>query len=276
VEYSDGGKVYLERTGEDTIYAYIGNWKKTIPLNVTKLCQKHSIPDEMKLIIWADTHKLINPQYKNYPIPIHIKSDKNISNIVIEKLIIEIDKNIFYPRKVDNGMMTKNYIDSVVRIIIENIKVSDLKSDEDTILLTIWGDVILGNKDSGLIDLKEIIFFEDVDVILLEDGYITLNVCQEGGSRHLMTDVSPSIRISNNPAIDILKVKCNAIEIGDYILEIVDILGNIKNMTEFSVTSNDNKIFEFEIPIQNFCNGNYFIIMRTPTNKYYHKFLIKK
>ena len=41
IKFAEGwNTVYLQELGEDTIYASIANYKKTIPINVTKLCQE--------------------------------------------------------------------------------------------------------------------------------------------------------------------------------------------------------------------------------------------
>ena len=65
VEYSDNGKVYLEKTGVDTMFAYIdiGGPRKAVPIRVNKLCQKHgqkidtiNVPFNLgKIFICSDT-----------------------------------------------------------------------------------------------------------------------------------------------------------------------------------------------------------------------------
>ncbi|MCL2039798.1 MAG: T9SS type A sorting domain-containing protein [Bacteroidetes bacterium] len=279
IEFSDGGKIYLENLGEDTMYASIGDYKKTIPINVNNLCQK-SLTDDINFTIRASEHELVAPNRRNYRVPIYITASKDISGYIIEKLVLEIDRNIFYPRSIinNNGIMKRNFIDTMIEIIIENIKVPDLKSGIESTLLTIRGDVILGNKDSNSIDLKEVVFAEELtEYPELIDGYITLNICREVYDRFLgHIGHSTSLAINNNPATEFLEAKCKVIESGTYTLEIVDILGKSAIVKEWKVNINDEQEFNFTIPILMYGNGSYFLVLSTPSAKYSEKFIVEK
>jgi hypothetical protein len=61
----------------------------------------------LTITIYAKEHNKIDPTRKNYRIPIYIKADENISSIKINKLVVEIDKNVFFPRRVDNNVSMK-------------------------------------------------------------------------------------------------------------------------------------------------------------------------
>jgi hypothetical protein len=151
-----------------------------------------------------------------------------------------------------------------------------LKSGVEAVLLTIRGDMLLGDKDYSLIDLKEVIFAEKlIENIKLIDGYITLNICTEGNDRFLITRTS-SFRIKNNPTNDILNVECKVLEKGKHSLEIVDILGKTEIIKEWYVGANSEKEFEFDFPVFLYGNGGYFLILNTPTDQYIEKFVIRR
>ena len=277
IEYSDDGKVYLEDFGTDTMYAGIGSIRKTIPIIVNNLCKKVIHPSgDIKFRIIASEHKLVSPNRRNYRVPIYIEASEDISGAIIEKMVVHFD-NIFYPHNVlnNNGNLTRNYVDTIFEAVIENIKVPDLKAGDTTILLNIRGDVLLGNKDSADIVVKEVKFAMDLEEEPeLIDGYITIEICEEGGSRFLGFGNSPSVKINNNPAIEKLEVECKVLEKGKYTLEIVDILGKSELVKEWYVDAKDEKEFEFTIPLIMYGNGNYFLILNTPTEKYTEKFVI--
>ena len=75
-----------------------------------------------------------------------------------------------------------------------------------------------------------------------------------------------------NPVTETLEVAIKVIEVGDYSLEIVDLLGNVSTVETWTVAGS-TRIFDFEIDVSNFAIGSYFIIMNTPTNKYSAKFV---
>jgi hypothetical protein len=184
--------------------------------------------------IRADTLKLVDPSATNFHIPIYITADKDISYYIVEKLIIEIDRNIFFPKSVDNGIFTKSNKDAVIEMIFEKVKVPDLKPNKEKILFNIIGDVILADKDSGDIIIKSVRFSEELNKEpKLINGYIMLDICREGGDRLLgSVGHSPSISAKNNPATATLEVECKVVESGNYSLEIVDLSGGVIKIKE--------------------------------------------
>ncbi|MCL2039070.1 MAG: T9SS type A sorting domain-containing protein [Bacteroidetes bacterium] len=235
---------------------------------------------DVKFTIRADTHQLVSPSARNYRVPIYITADEDISGTTIEKLVLEIDRNIYFPRNIinNNGTMSRNFTDSVLEITIENITVPELKAGVESILLTIRGDIILGNKDSSLIKLKEVIFANELsEYPELIDGYITINICEAGSDRFLVhKGHSPSITITPNPPTDMLEVECKVIESGYYTIEIVDVLGKAAIVKEWSVNANDEQEYNFTIPLLMYGNGSYFLILNTPSAKYSEKFIVEK
>jgi hypothetical protein len=166
---------------------------------------------------------------------------------MIEKLVLEIERDIYFPRNIlnNNGTLTRNIVNGKLEIAIENIIVPALQSGVESVLLTIRGDMLLGSKDSSSIDLKEVIFAnidlnEEPELI---NGYITLEICEADVNRFLGN--IPTLTIGNNPANSILEVQCTLTENGVHTLEIVDILGKSVLVKSWSVSPNDTKEFEF-------------------------------
>ena len=244
---------------------------------------------DIKFTIWADTLLNIAPTTRNFRVPIRIKADRNISGTKIEKLVVEVDRNLYFPRRVEPNTvgMNLNFIDSIIEMTFENITVPALSADEQKILLTIQGDVILGNKNSSEIRIDTVIFAgqpQGIDhTVETVNGFISLEICEDGGDRLLTNmDYEPSLTIknhfaSNNFVTKLLEVECKTIEVGNYSLEIIDLLGGVNRVKEWTVNIDEERIFDFEIPVITYGNGTYLLIMHTPSSaKFLQKFIIRK
>ncbi|MCL2039182.1 MAG: hypothetical protein FWG85_01990 [Bacteroidetes bacterium] len=281
----EAGSIAIIDVFADTCYQFI-NWTD-LSGKVISVSQKDTITIitdstltanfeyicPLEITIIASKHDSIVPILADYHIPIYIKSNKDIAGYTIEKLVLEIDKSIFFPKSTNNG---GNWNNSNGTITINNILVPPLKAGVETELLTIRGDILLGDKDSSAIDLQEVIV-ADSTYFTLEDGYITLKICTEGGDR-LLTNVgySPSITITTNPVTDMLDVECKVVEIGSYSLEIVDLSGMNNIHKKWFVNKTDALEYTFTIPVLQYSTGSYIIIMRTPTDLISEKFIIKR
>ena len=248
-----------------------------------KSIEKPPLPP-IKYTIRASEHKQIDPRKKNHRIPIYITADADVANATIEKLVLEVDRNLFYPKRIENnnGTMSLNFIDTMIEMTLENLLVPALNADEEKVLLTIRGDVLLGNKDSNDIFVRAVKFSEElVEEPDLKNGYITIEICRAGGDRLVRwLDYVPAVLVKNNPVTSgILEVKCNAVERGNYSLEIIDLLGhtNTAIVDRWVVTATTTeRLFDFVIPIPNYPNGSYLLVMNAPTRRYSTKFVIQK
>ena len=277
--YACGDTAYIEAM-PDIYYNFI-NWIDTNDNEISnQLKHKVVITKDtilianfyLKITIRTDAHKLVSSSATNYSIPIYIKSDKDIDGIIINTLIIEIDKNIFCPRSIDNGYFA-NYENNI--ITIKNIEIPTLQSNQEIILLNVLGDILLGKDSSGIV-LRDVVFDNFLPDCELIDGCITINICEEGGNRLLeIFDYSPSILINNNPATNTLEIEIKVIENGNYTLEIVDLLGNTEVVKEF-IVANEEKEFNFNIPLIIYSDGSYILVLNTPTSRYSEKFVIRR
>ena len=216
-------------------------------------------------------HLAVSPTLSKYTIPIYITATKNISNITVNNLAFVVNENVFSPTSVPNCKMSYRYYEDTVEIIIDNIFVSSLEKDRETILCSVVGKTILGNMDSSIIRIDSVII--DCGKVDYENGSINIDICyccDEDGKRLLHTDdVLPKIIVKENPVKDILSVECYCTERGDYTLEIIDALGNISVVEKWRNTKTATT-HNFEIPISNIAIGNYMIIMNAPKRIRYH------
>jgi hypothetical protein len=168
----------------------------------------------------------------------------------------------------DNG--TKVIITATAKDCYHFVRWTDLAGNTKS---TKAIDTIIISKDTTLIAVFE---KNKVDVNLT-DGYLTIGICENGDGRLVsMSEFASGIFVDENPVSEILKVTCNAIERGNYTLEIIDVLGNSEIVKIFSVDAKNVLPLQFEIPISKFSNGNYIIIMTAPNDKHSAKFSIVK
>ena len=256
--------------GNDTLFAGIGVYRKTIPVNFMDNRKCANFPPEVK--IWVDVHKLVDPLATNYQIPIYISSDSDISGFTIDTLIIAIDRKIFYLQRVDNGVIA-SYGDGL--ILLRNIKIPTLTPNTETTLVNLFGAILLYSDSSDIL-LKEVKFVEDLPAVTeLIDGYITLDICED--RLFDFFDYSPSVTVKNNPVTALLELECKVIERGFHRLDIVDLQGKVATVAKWTVAdAKEQGTFNFEIPVINYGNGSYLIILHTPTQKFSAKFIIQK
>ena len=72
---------------------------------------------------------------------------------------------------------------------------------------------------------------------------------------------------------DILEIECKIMERGNHSIEIVDMQGKSLTVKEFSANPEYQTVHNFEISVRNFSSGSYIIILHTPTEKYFGKFV---
>ena len=112
--------------------------------------------------------------------------------------------------------------------------------------------------------------------VSLIDGYITLNICREGGDRLLISTVQPSINVEVSPTQHLLNLTSICNEEGVYTLSIVDMLGNVNKIHEFYAKPTEQTEYKHEHSIINFPNGSYYIILSSPSKTYNNNFIIAK
>jgi len=115
-------------------------------------------PNNTQFIIRAEEHLDIPPHLTNYKIPIYIEATENISDLGIDKLVIAINKKLFFPKTTDNGSIVSKEQNLIT---INDILVPNLTARQEVVLLNIIGDMILSDIDSDLIEIIDVEFAEN-------------------------------------------------------------------------------------------------------------------
>ena len=231
---------------------------------------------ETSLTVIASEHNKVSPAASYYSIPFYVQAFDPyvLQGYNIEKLEFTIDRRVFFPRDVNNGNLQITQTDSLNIFTVSDIIFPQIQTglpfDTEIELFCLVGDMLLGDKDSAEIALTSIEF--SAVAAVLENGYITLEICEEGGRRLLSFGYEPAITVKNITVSEMLEVNCKTVERGSYSLEIVDISGAAVTVETWTVTGS-TRIFDFKIDVSGFAIGTYFIVMNTPTNKYSARFV---
>jgi len=104
-----------------------------------------------------------------------------------------------------------------------------------------------------------------------------LDICSEGGFRFLTNyNKEPGIFVEVNPVQNTLKVNCICIERGTHTLTITDMLGATERLLEWEVSPDIQTEYHLEIPLLEYSNGIYNLIMSSPNKSYFDNFIITK
>ena len=247
-----------------TLYLTLG---RSCKINDSITLTAVTIP-ETELTFRISKHDKVSPNLTNYDIPIYLKSNYTKDSLIIENIELELDRTLFYPKKVNTGRLNTE-IDNNKRIInISDININHINADEETELCRIRGDVLLGEADSTSIIIRDIKTLQE-SKYLIQNGYLTIETCTQGGNRLINYGYNPNIRATNNPvANDIINVECDIIEQGKHYLSIVNYLGKETIVKCWDIQDrNINKLF-FSIPVNDLCSGTYILVLTTPVKKY--------
>ena len=126
----------------------------------------------------------------------------------------------------------------------------------------------MGEADSTSIIIRNIKTLQE-SKYLIQNGYLTIETCTQGGNRLINYGYNPNIRATNNPvANDIINVECDIVEQGKHYLSIVNYLGKETIVKSWDIQDrNINKLF-FSIPVNDLCSGTYILVLTTPAKKY--------
>jgi len=147
----------------------------------------------------------------------------------------------------------------------------------DNLIKEIPFRAFLGNSDSTMIVLSNTVAQNDTSLAFEEtSGVFYLDsVCYNGGPRLIgSSGILKLFQNEPNPFSDITKIKFSIIEDGEYILQVYDIIGNLC----FNLELKNLKKGEYEIPInlKNLSQGNYFYLLKTPSNVLIRKMTINR
>ena len=205
----------------------------------------------------------------NLPIYLYQIDNQPIPEITSLKTQIKFNATLLIPIELSS---TVN--ENLIRTIEIEIPIINLK---DNLIKEIPFRAYLGNNDSTLIILNNTVALNDTLLAFEEtSGVFYLDsVCYNGGSRLIgSSGILRLFQNEPNPFTDITKIKFSIIEDGDYKLQVYDIIGNLC----FNLELKNLKSGEYEVPInlKNLSQGNYFYLLKTPSNVLIRKMTINK
>jgi hypothetical protein len=188
--------------------------------------------------IFILNHYNIDTRSTDYEIPVYILSDNSIGGGKIDTMEITMynGRSLFYPKRVDNGgHLTAQVVEQHRLLTITDINIPLLKlGGYPTILFNIIGDVMLGDTTETSISIDKIIFNSSVNVGSVETrgGVLSIEICEEGGSRLLGVIGNIESQIINPITTSHLEVICKVSNKGTHWLEIVDNNGHTQILKE--------------------------------------------
>ena len=213
---------------------------------------------------------VVEPTLNNFKIPVYGKLEKpedTLEDFVIESLKITMRRSMFYPQRIIGGTLINSSLAGDNRVI--EFSINDINvSANDSILAEIEGATLLGDVDFTNIQISDITYSMRAIVgeITSNDGSMKTEICSEGGDRLLkISGTGSSVSINPNPATDLLSISTTTLEKGKHTIEITDLLGKTKKISEFVNPGIGDYEFSVSYPTSDLPSGNYILKLQTPT-----------
>ena len=215
--------------------------------------------------IWA-TVELITSLIEAYAgdiieVPIILNTSQNLQLSGINSINAELSFNptLLYPLE-----YSQEFIDDTTAFIkLSNLVIADTVNIE---LSKVKFRVGLGNRIDCALNLQNIeTIGGNAKINLLDGNFKLLGVCYDGGVRLLNPNSVVSMaNISPNPVNSIITIDLNLIEIGNTEVSIYNLLGE-KVKIIFSKEITETGIISINADLSDLSNGQYVIILTTPT-----------
>jgi hypothetical protein len=216
----------------------------------------------------------------NYVLPLKLVADDSLElhSVVIDSLVIAYDNSMFLTQSATIGEMNKDVFGVREVIVLTNIRLAPETTDirwllpGDTITFTeLAGAALLGEYDSTEFTvlsckMSSLSTTMGIGTITLDNGYLKTIICEEGGNRLLdvaQQDINAEIV---NPVVDVLEVELTPLELGDYTLQVVDIIGREVLKYDFNVTSRNP--IQLHLPINNISSGTYIVMIASKSQRF--------
>lgn len=219
---------------------------------------------------------IAEPNIDEFEIPIYASSfdTSRYDGLSIANITLKLNKTLFYPTNAidisgNNAIINSIFADGNsddLLISISSDEEFDLNSNEQ-IIMTIKGATLLGNSRITELSLESIDFLPQgrISVIDTINGLLDLQICEADGGR-LINYIEPiSIDISQNIAQDRVTITLNLIERGLHSLYLSDFSGNtilLQNYERIEINSKNQ--FVFNLDINDYSTGMYYLILKTP------------
>ncbi len=229
--------------------------------------------------IWFVPDTLVSPSLDEYYHPIYAKKLSN--NYNIEKLSftteITFDASLFYPLRLTHGQIISNILISnrkrVLKIKLDSVNVFQ----QPSIITEIVGATLLGETDRTLFEFKEFEWItRGISHTQLDSGMLRIEICKEGGDRLVRMNVPFSMMISPNPTNSAIEINIQALEVGIYILEIINSQGVRVEKFEWLRNPSHNSKINIKLDLSKLSDGLYFLMLKSPTETLVDKIILLK
>jgi len=204
-------------------------------------------------------------------IPIYLTNKRNLISAGINSLSTELyfNPSVLYP--IDNKYVKAN---NSAFISINNISINQ---DIDKPIAVVRFQVGLGNEEHSDLWLDNIeLHGGETEYLVLNGTFSLLDICRAGGNRLLNPfAVADIINIVPNPASNTVHIAVSLSEIGLTEMKIYNLLGEeIRLVLSENVSSTGMR--DISVDISELPNGQYYIILSTPTHRKMQKLIINK
>lgn len=209
-----------------------------------------------------------DPRNRNLQIPVYARFEnltgEDVKILTDIEFDLRLNATMYYANRISNGEITSS-IDGSDRVL--SIKLKDIPADpEEKVICTILGSALLGDDDSTAITFDNIKFSIDKMISELDttNGSLKYIICEEGGDRLIHYKEPLSMKISPNPASDVLQLELTAFEMGKHTVELVNPLGESESIVAFDYDPASPQVVNASIGLSNYANGTYLLIFRGP------------
>lgn len=209
----------------------------------------------------------IHPAARNVSIPLVgtiIVGADQIADAVLT-FSFTYNSSLLHVREINPGTIVRNEVVGGMTVIEATIPNVQLALNE-SVIAELHGDATLGNTDSTSLRFvdAELRVPGITPTVRRVDGYLTLNICKEGGDRLLERRGSLSVTITPNPVFDDIEAFVSTYEAGGHTLSIIDTEGRQYQRIVWNAGT-DTVEKRIAIPIRGMASGVYTVLLISPT-----------
>lgn len=209
----------------------------------------------------------LDPAADNHRIPIRaavVAGQTDVTNATL-RLRIRYVTQTFVARAVEGGRIIANV--STGGMTDLDIELDNVNVRTDTVEVgAVVGSLTLGRTDSTSLVVVDGELVMDVATPNLRpvDGYMTLNICREGGDRFVEKAGGLALTVAGNPVRDIVNLTVDVFEPGDHELVLVDAVGATVDRWQW-IHERGATPLTITRAAGDLASGAYRLVLRTPT-----------
>jgi len=211
----------------------------------------------------------LDPALEDYRLPISaavVSGGTDISDGRLE-LTIRFVSSVFAPRSLSTGTITRSVVSggmTELDLVIPQLAASATAS----VIGEIIGDMTLGDTVFTDLEITRAVLTSNTvtPTVRTNDGSMTLDICEEGGSRLITRSGSLSVVARPNPAQDFVEIVATVFERGLHRIDVVTLTGDVVASTTFTAGRDDRR-HVLPVDARSLASGTYQIILQTPTRR---------